>query len=623
MAKSSSPIEYSLVTSPKGYFNKREITNMEPNTLVAGSKNMIINDGDKVATRKGFTLDGDAGAVIGGIESSYDFISRNGKKILRAFDGASANTGKLQVRTEYVAGTPVYADLLTGLTYTDFCYTSWWYATEAVRVAIFVDGTTSIRMWGGGIAYVLSATANTITKSGTATWAQSGFFINLVGRTVSINGTTYTYTGGENTTTLTGVAALPALTAGQPVFQGVVTITSLTGVSPAITPNVVMTRDNQVIYGASLSATNPTPVIYGSKNTDYADCSFTTPIRVPGEGFKLTLDNYTVGFTQDDDSIYIFAGTDDIYRVTFILNSAQDGESIVIKKLRAGAGQSAISQKAIIPVKNGIMYFTNEKTLSWLTSVQNIFTPQSLPISDPIKNDFDSFDLTGATGVFFENEIWLAIPAENLVYRYDFDKTLWQTPQTIPISSFSIIKNETTQENELFGHSNSKNETYKLNDGLSDNGVIIEYVAAFAYRQFGNRAAYKQYDQYYNELYMSVSTNVTVSHRYEYLGSNLIIEKVINGSDTGLMFANPIDANLGKNNLGKDPLGSTASDNPIGSSGTEDDLYKYRCIHELKMVDFFENQIIFSSDSENAQFQLIAHGPNITMSSNLPTSYGR
>ena len=115
MSKTYNPIEYSLVTSPKGYFSKREITNMEPNCLVKGSKNMIINDGDKLQTRKGFTMDGTAGTIPNGIESNYDFISRNGKVVFRAFQGATANTGKLQIRTEYTAGTPLYYDLLTTL----------------------------------------------------------------------------------------------------------------------------------------------------------------------------------------------------------------------------------------------------------------------------------------------------------------------------------------------------------------------------------------------------------------------------------------------------------------------------------------------------------------------------
>ncbi len=604
------PLKYDLVTSPIGYFNKREITNQDSRALVVGSKNFIINDGDKVASRLGYELDGAAKTITNGIDSNYDFISKYGKRIMRAYQGATANTGKLQIRTEYTAGTPLWYDLLTNLTHTDFCFTTWWNATESIREVIFVDGTTSIRKWSGGVAYIASATSTTLTKSGTDSWAQAGFYVSLSGRTVSINGTTYTYTGGESTTTLTGLSAVPALAVGQPVFQGVVTITSLSGVSPAITPDVVMTKDNHIFYGHTL-----TSVIYGSKSADYSDCGFTSPLRVPSEGFKITIDNFTVGFTQDTDSTYVFAGLDDLYKIDFILSADGANESITIKKLRAGAGQAALSQKAIIPVKNGIMYFTNEKTLTWLTSVENVFTPQSLPTSDPIKNDFDSFNLTGATGVFFQNAVWLAIPAENLTYLYDFDKALWQPPQTLPLSGFSIIENEVTHQNELYGHSNSVNETYKLNSGLSDNGVTIEFVAAFAYRQFGDRSKLKNFDEMYQEVYMSTTTNLTCTHRYEYLGSEIILDKMIYGTDTGLIFAPSGDANLGKDDLGKDPLGSTEAQ--------ASDLNKYRCIHEIKEVDFFEHQIIFSTDSENAQVEILSHGPNIKQSTNIPRSIKR
>lgn len=605
------PTVYDLVVSPTGYFNKREITNQDEHALIVGSKNMIINDSDKVATRKGFTLDGAAGSIKNGIQSNYDFLSKQGKIALRAFQGATANTGELQVRTEYTLGTPIWYDLLTSLTYTDFSFTTWWNSSEVLRVMIFVDGTTSIRMWGGGLAYIASNTATTLTKSGTESWAQAGFFISVASRTVTIPGYgTFTYTNGESTTTLTGLSGLPAIAVGTPAFQGVMTVTSLTGVSPAINPNVVMTKNNQIWYEDTRTST-----IWGSKNTDYTNCSFTTPVRLPGEGFKITLDNLAVGSIEDSDSIYVFAGLDDLYKIDFVLTADGTGESITIKKQRTGAGQASISNKAIIPVGNGIMYLSNEKTLKWLTSVENIITPQSLPISDPIKNDFDSFDMTGATGIFFENAAWICFPAENLTYIYSFNKRMWQTPQTIPISGFSIIKNQITQMNELFGHSNSTNETYKLNDGLDDNGVRIEYVAAFAYRQFGNRGFMHQFDEYFQELYMSVSTVVTCTHKYEYQGSEIIIPKTISGSDSGLKYALQADGNLGKKNLGKNPFGST----DVATST----LNKYRCIHEMKLIDFFEHQIIFSSDVANAQFEILAHGPNVKSSSQIARSIKR
>lgn len=603
----SSPESYDLVINPTGYFNKKEITNQVDTALVKGSKNVIINDGDKIASRKGYTLDGAARTVTQGIDSSFDFVSKNGKKILRAFQGATAGTGKLQVRTEYVAGTPVYADLLSSLTYTNFNFSTWWYNTEATRVLMFVDGTNSLRMWGGGIAYVASNTSTTITLSGTSTWAQLGFFTAHSGRAVTINGVSYTYTGGEGTLTLTGLSGLPAIAAGTPVFQSVVTTTSLTSVPSGTTYDLVWTKDNHLILGDTQSS-----VVYGSKVDDYTDFGFTTPLRSADEGFKITLDNFSVGFVEDSDSFYVFAGLDELYKINFITTQDGASETITVQKVRTGAGQAAISQSAIIPVKNGIMYFTNEKTLSWLTSVQNVFTPQSLPISDPIKDDFDSYDLTNASGVFFENEIWIAIPRENLVYRYDFDKALWQSPQTIPVSRFSIIKNTTTNQNELYGHSNTSNETYKLNDGWTDNGISIDYVAAFAYRSFGKRGILKQFDEYFTEAYMETSTNLLCTHRYEYLGAELVVDKTIYGSDTGLVFAPNYDASLGKNNLGQAPLGSLADE--------VSDLSKYRCIHEMKSVDFFEHQVIYSSVG---RFEIICHGPNVRYSTNIPTSIKR
>lgn len=669
---------FSLVLEPKGYSSKREITNCPQEFLVKGSKNIIINDSDKWSTRLGYVLDGQAKTINKGTDSSYDFVSKQGIKVLKSNQGINSFKGTLQVRTEYTNGSPLYVNLLENLTYTNFNYTSWWYDTEVTRCLIFVDGTTSIRMWGGGLAYIKSNTTDTITKTGalmtastlsfvsstkkiidsangfitagfvvgdkilvtgstsnnkdyviesvtageivvtsasilidelagatvtikkegTKTWAEEGFFISLASRKVTINGIEYTYTGGETTLTLTGLSAVPVLTLGTPVLQSVVTINSLTGVSPAITPNIVWTKDNSILYGSTQSS-----VIWGSKITDYKDCSFTTPLRKPGEGFKITPDNNAVGFTQDENSIYIFAGTDDRYKVKFIMSSDGTTESITVDK-KIAAGQAAISQSGIIPVKNGVMYFTNEKTLTWLTSIENVFTPQALPTSDPIKDDFDAYDLTGVSGIFYGNAVWIAIPRENLVYIYDFDKALWQAPQTIPVSRFSII------DNVLYGHSNSSNESYKLNTGTDDNGVIIEFVAAFAYRNFGDRATLKQFDEYYTEVYLTKSTILKTTHYFEYSGSDGIIPTELDGGISTYMFATSKDVSLGKDNLGKNPLG--------GSSTFISNLNKYRCFDDIKAQDFFEHQVVYSSDSENAQFELIAHGPNVRGSTNLP-----
>ena len=594
--------KFDIITNPLGYINKREITNCDPRFLVTGSKNMVINDGDKVGTRLGYTRDGQARVVTRTHDSSTDWASKWGLKVVKSGQGATANTGKLKVRsTDYNTDTIIYQDILSGLTTTTFNYSTWWNSTENQDVLLIVDGSSTLRMWSGGMGYVdaQAGGGTTLTLLGGGTWKQSGFLSSLAGRAVTIAGTSYTYTGGENTAVLTGVAVLPAITVGTFVSQTVVNNTSITGLPSTFTFDVIDVQNNHVWLGDTESREG-----YVSKSTNYIDYTYTTPVRLPTDGWKMTFDNCIVGFVQDDNVMYVTAGNQDYYKVTRNMTADGQGETFKVDKLRSGPGQAPISANAIIRVKNGIIIITQEHTVDWLTNIQNISTPQSLPLSDPIKNDFDSYELTGVTGKYINNQLYVAIPAENITRIYDFDKALWFPPQDIPVAFFSII------DNHLYGHSNSSDVSYKLEDGLTDDGVAIDFVAAFAYRQYGDRTVYKNYDEYYNELYMSGATNVTVTHRYEYGGAESVVEKVISGTDTGLIFAPAYDASLGKEPLGSSPLGSTSTD--------VTELNKYRCIHELKKVDFFENQILFSSSDKSAQFEILAHGPNIQMSTNVP-----
>jgi len=599
--------KFDIIADPLGYINKREITNCDPRYLVKGSKNMIINDGDKVSTRPGYTRDGQARVVTQKHDSSTDWASKWGLKVVKSGQGATAGTGKLKVRsTDYNTGDIIYQDILSSLTTTTFNYSTWWNSTENQDILLIVDGSSTLRMWSGGMGYVAAqgAGGTTLTLLGGGTWKQSGFLSSLAGRSVRIGTTDYTYTGGESTAVLTGVSALPAITVGTFVSQTIVNNTSITGLPSTYTFDVIDVQNNHVWLGDTESREG-----YVSKSTSYIDYTYTTPVRLPTDGWKITFDNCIVGFVQDDNVMYVTAGNQDYYKVTRNMTADATGETFKVDKLRSGPGQAPISANAIVRVKNGIIIITQEHTVDWLTNIQNISTPQSLPLSDPIKNDFDSYDLTGVTGKYINNQLYVAVPLENLVRIYDFDKAMWFPPQDIPVSFFSII------DNHLYGHSNSSDVSYKLEDGLTDDGVAIDFVAAFAYRQYGDRTKYKSYDEYYNELYMSEATNVTVTHRYEFGGAESVVDKVISGTDSGLVFATAYDSSLGKEPLGSSPLGSTATD--------VTELNKYRCIHELKKVDFFENQIIFSSSDSGAQFEILAHGPNIQMSTNVPRSIKR
>jgi len=590
---------FQTVDEVRGYFNKRDKTMLSEKALIVGSKNVIINDGDKVETRKGFTLDGQAKTVNRAVNGFYDWDSNRGLFVMRSFLGENDNEGKLQVRQTASNGDVTYYDVKTGLTNTDFEFSTWWSTTENQDLLLFVDGTNTLRMWSGGIAFVSSNTSTAITKTGTTTWKESGF-LNTANKSVTINGVDYTYTEGETTTTLTGLLGLPTFTAGQVVTQTVVSHTSIATLPTGYTFDVIYNENNHIYLGSSVSRE-----VYVSKSTAYNDFAYTSPVRLPTEGWKMTFDSYVTGFIQDGEFMRISGGFSNNYRVSRNMTSDGTGETFKITKIPNGSGQAPVSSRGIIPVKNGIVYITNDKTIDWVNSLTQLNTPSTLPISDPIKNDLDNYDFTNVSGKFYSNSLFVTFPVENIVLIYDFDKSLWQPPQTIPVSGFSVI------DGNLYGHSNNCNETYKLFDGYNDNGLAIEHVASYAYRNYGTRTDYKEYDEYYTEAYMNSVSELEIEHNYEIDGAESSTTKNLSGADEGLKFSASQVGGLGSNPLGNSPLG--------GTSEEDVDLNKYRVIHDLLAVNFFEHNVTFKSDVLGARWQIVSHGGNVRPSTAQPT----
>src|SRR3990167_6926746 len=70
--------QYTTVSEFSGYYNKRDLTNLRAGVLVAGSQNVVSTDGDRIAARKGYSLDGAAGTSSVGTRSSYDWNTSTG-----------------------------------------------------------------------------------------------------------------------------------------------------------------------------------------------------------------------------------------------------------------------------------------------------------------------------------------------------------------------------------------------------------------------------------------------------------------------------------------------------------------------------------------------------------------
>ncbi len=585
--------KFELIDKPTGYVTKPDKTNTSPSSLVAGSQNVLINDAEKITGRGGYTLFGVANSALTPIVSSHEWQTSTGNELpLRSYDD------ELEVYIGTAEGRTFnsWEKLKDAWATVDFVFTTWWNTTEKIDLLLFVAGDANIYEWSGAKTTFASATATTITKEGTGTWGASRFLIGGA-RQIRIKdsgGTwrTFTYTGGESTTTLTGVTVDPTtftFTAGALVLQEV--RTNANKPASGSVNDGIATLKNQVYIGSLTSRE-----VNVSKNTDFTLFTFSSP-RAPGEGALLTLDNTWTAFAPQEEDMYISAGKDDWYKTSFTLSDTITSEAFKVEKLKTAPRQAAQTHDLTAKIKNSVVFISNEPTLDELGRLENINTPQSQPLSDPIKPDFDAADFTNGHVKYFGNKVYICCPANGTVFIRDLDKGFWQPPQKLPIRRFAIIGGE------LYGHSSLVPETYKLFTGVDDNDNYIDFRIFFAYRNFGDRAHNKAFDEYFTEGYISPNTTLTMGILYDFQGASGSAEFIIDGNSTAILFGSGVDNSLGKESFGKEPLGSSMNEN----AGT---LPKFRHIATFRPTDNYEYQVSYKTTDPDAQFELLAQGPN-------------
>ena len=672
--------DYIETLNPKGYRSQGEVTNLPGLFLVAGSHDCAIVNGEKVASRKGYTLVGDGKTKNNGIKDGIDWETN------RAFTrSVRLNTaGELEVWFVNAAGTGSWALLKLFSANTRAQFTPWWDATALVDKLLVVAGDANVYSWTGGVAEIATTTATTVSLKGytsgstiafveggasndtitdsansfvtagfqagdtievsgtsnndgsytiltvtagvitlypdddltnesagsafviqrpTATWAQQGF--SATG-SVRINNIEYTYTGGTATGTLTGLTGVSGVTAGDIAMQILVTNTP-SGLA-GLTLDLVATYNNYVFYG---DKTNK--LVYMSKSNDFTDVSYTKPLRLPTEGADFSLDSTPTAFVPDGGpgEFHIHGRKNDIYSITFELSADLSGENVVIKKLPTATGQAAVNQGAVVRIKNAIAFMSFEQVIDTVGRILAIDTPTSKPISYNIKDDLSSYDVTDANGLFYQNQILMALPKEGKVIIYDTEQQIWQPPHNLPIGKLALIDIDNSGTQVLCGHSSIGNETYRLYDGYNDNGAPIAIEMRFGYENYGTRFGEKSFDELATELYASSNTNVTSRILYDYLGSTDIREFVIHGdgSDQETSFTPATSGGLGV-----DPLGL----NPLGSLTTEvEDLNKIRVVDTTPLQEFFERQRIFTASGIDIRFAVLAFGENVQSSDNV------
>lgn len=483
---------------------------------------------------------------------------------------------------------------------------------------------------GTGCTIAISAVGNnSITVSGMQTLSQLGFYDNAANSSefiLIINGTKYTYaaTNASLGTTFVGFSIDPTtqgFTIGDAIIQAVVTQTQPSNLPTGFSFDLISTVKNQVYYGDVGNNT-----IYISKVNNYLDVTFSSP-RLPGEGALATLDSAPIGFkpqsTQgatDPSVMYIAAGNNQWYALTFVLSSDLTNESLQIQRLKTTALQGAQSQELISDFKNTIAFVSNEPQLNEFGIQADYFAePQMVNISDPIKYDMDAYDFTNGAVDYDNFFLYILIPVNSVVRMYNIAKKYWEAPQVLPISRFYRVNGE------LYGHSSLTNESYQMFTGYSDNGNPINAVAAFPYvaevPKIGEPDDLKSFDRIYTEGYIAGNTKLTLTINYDFGGFSGTYNVVISGQPVlqggkpnPIIFNKVTDGSIGQNSLGSQPVGTilnlpTAPPNP-----------KFRVINTMPKHDFYESQIVYSSNEVDQQWTLLRFGPLVQPSINKPTA---
>jgi len=587
-------IKYTITDKFKGYNSKVDATKLSDGYLVSGSQNVLSTDGENIKIREGYTLDGAANTATTPIQSSYDWNTHSNTGLyLRSYNDT------LEYRYKDDDDAITWTELKGSWDDVDFAFAEYWDTDEKQDYLLFVNGTSDIYSWSGGTAIISSTTSNTITKTGTASWGQARFNTTAnYDKKVMINETEYTYTGGSDTTTLTGVTPDPTGEADASLVVQTITTHSDKPASDdtEFTNDIIGVLDNQIWIASKINRD-----VFISKQDDFTDFTYSSP-RVPGEGALLTLDAYPVGFAVQEKYMYISAGKDQWYKIVFELANDLVNESLEIERLKTTAQEAAISQGAISHIKNNIVYLSNEPTVDTLGKLEAIDTPQTLALSDPIKTELEGYDTSNAHIKYFRNNLYVALPSENLVLVYNIELGYWEAPQVLPIRRLAII------EGELYGHSNAVPETYKLFTGYNDNTNPIEAVAKFSYQNFGDRINYKNFDEFYSEGYIKSNTDLTLVIDYDYQGFTSSQEFTIAGNDNDILFQSSKDGSIGKTSYGKEPFGSIID--------APSDLAKFKQINTMVRQDFQEMQVTYKTNQVDGRWEVLAYGPATYLSSN-------
>lgn len=175
--------KFEVITGGWEYRAREDITTLPPNIMIKGSQNVVTDVSGWVASRKGYTLDGQKNTGNYPVLGTYDWQTHFGP--IR--HTRSWNT-TMDVRYVNPSGVVSWVPIFTALQSPKTNFTPFWNNTTQQDYLLWVDGSSQIYEWSGGLAAlnsVSNASGVISNLSGTPTVGGSGY---VIGDIVNITG---------------------------------------------------------------------------------------------------------------------------------------------------------------------------------------------------------------------------------------------------------------------------------------------------------------------------------------------------------------------------------------------------------------------------------------------------
>lgn len=569
-------------------------------------QNVTFQGTDNPTPRGGYEVIGTEASNATPVKRAWVFETREGLKYELKMAGTTL--------VHWLEGTSTeYETLLTGLT----ADTEWGYANISETGALyastyFSNGTDGFYEWNGSRATVSGVTTNTISIA-SGTWTNLGFYTSGT-REVLIDGVAYAYTGGEGTTTLTGVTPDPSangVAAGDIAVQKPRAVSSMSSVQGS----VVFAHDGRI--HARLETKKS---VWNYSKLDNPDDWTTGATDGDGGAKEVEFGGPITAFAKLNKTILCFKP-----RIVKLLEFIQMGDRLDAPRYQTlvpsddkSTSLGAVNQKSTFATPQGVVFVTPDKRMMLLSGITQNDQPQYYVLSEPIQPIFDRGVHDEASGICVDNVVYYAFKQDefsttnDIVVVGDLTKISldpsgeptpirWDAPYIgWNVSDWTAIESATDKRIEIRWHSSINSNTYRVIQSKTDNTSSFTTTLRLWNEHFDQPNKRKLVDAIFVEIRMSQISSIPFTVLYD--------EDGVTNQEEFTLDADSADNKFTKttyNPFGASPFGSQQ----IGSNAVNEDMSRYRFFLELKKnIRFFTISCQIGSDGEGENYELIRVG---------------